>query len=165
MRHQPGWEFIGVHCRRVGELAALAEGDEMIAQRHQLAGAVEPGFEEVKAGRAVEVVLDIVLPGPDKLDRAADLFRNPGRFDHKVIAQPPAEAAAHPRHIHGNVALGDAERRCHELGAGSRKLGRRPEHDFAVLKVRRAVLRLEADMGEERIRIGGLDDVRRAVQR
>ena len=57
MRDEPGREFIGVHRRRIGKLAALAESHEMIAQSDQPAGAVEPAFEEMKPGRTIEVML------------------------------------------------------------------------------------------------------------
>ena len=135
-------------------------------QRDELARAVEPAFaKKWKPGRAVEIMLNIVLAGPHQFHRRADLPGNPGRLGHEVVAQPPAEAAADARHVDGDVALGDAQGRRHQLGAGSWQLRRRPEHDLAVLKVRRAVLRLEADMGEERVGIGGFHDMRGALER
>ena len=45
--------------------------------------------------------------------------------------------------------------------AGPGILRRRPEHDFAVLEMRGAVLRFEIDVGKERIGIGRLHDMRR----
>ena len=46
-----------------------------------------------------------------------------------------------------------------------RVLRRRPDLDLAVLEVRRAVLRLERRVGDERIGVGGLDDLRGAGER
>ena len=92
-------------------------------------------------------------------------LRDPGRLDHVVVGEPPAEAAADPRHVDRDVGLGDAERARDELPARLRVLGGRPDLDLAVLEMRGAVLRLERGVRDERIEVGGLDDLGRALQR
>ena len=79
---------------RGGELLALAEGDEVIAPRDQLAGGVDAALEEVEAGGTVEVVPHVVFARPQQLDRHADLLGDPRRLHHVVVGQPAAEAAA-----------------------------------------------------------------------
>ena len=130
-------KFVGVHGRGIGELAAPPEGHEMIAQGDKPAVIVETTLEEVEARRPVEIVLHVVLAVPHEFHRRADLLRDPGRFGHEVVAQASAEAAADAGHIDGDVALADAQGGGHKLRAGPRQLGRRPEHDLAVLIVRR----------------------------
>ena len=117
----------------------------------------------MEAGRPVEVVLDVVLAVPQQLDRRADLSGYPGRLGHEVVAQAPAEAAADARHVDRDVALGDAQGRRHQLGAGSGICVGAQNTTLPSLKARRAVLRLEVDMGQERIGVRRLDDVRGAL--
>ena len=138
----------------------------MIAESDQLAGAVEPALEEMKAR-------------PAGRNRAAC---RPRRFHSSFTGAPTfreIQAASAmkslrsrrpkppPMRVMLTVTSLSAmpKRRRHELGAGPGNLRRRPEHDLAVLEVRRAVLRLEVDMGEERIGVGRLDDMRGALQR
>ena len=98
MRHELRREFVGVHRRRVRDLAVPAEGHEMVAEGDQSARAVEAALEEVEARRPIEIVLHVVLAVPEELHRRADPLRDPGGLGHEVVAQTPAEAAAHPRH-------------------------------------------------------------------
>ena len=74
--------------------------------------------------------------------------------------QAPAEAAAHPRQVDGDVALGDAERLRDQPAPALRRLRRRPDLELAVLEVRRRVLRLERRVRDERIEVRRLDDLR-----
>src|SRR5208282_2373968 len=95
----------------------------------------------------------------------ANLSRHPGCLGHEVVAEPPAEAAARARHVDGDIALDDTQGCRYELGAGPGILRRCPEYDLAVLILRCAVLRFEADMGEEWIRVGSFHDMGRALER
>src|ERR1700676_5081958 len=78
---QMGYEFrrelVGVHVRARRSLAVLAERDEMIAEGLQLSSGVETRLEEMKAGRTIEIVLHVVLPIPQQLDRRTRLFGYP----------------------------------------------------------------------------------------
>ena len=78
MRHELRREFVGVHRRRVGGPAVPLERHEMIAEGDQSARAVEFALE-VEAGWSIEVVPDVVLAAPDKLDRVprASSIRRP----------------------------------------------------------------------------------------
>jgi hypothetical protein len=74
----------------------VAEGHVVLVPRDDLSGAVEAGFEEVVASRAIEIVRQVVLPRPQQLDgRAVHLTRNPRGFRHVVVQNAAAEAAAH----------------------------------------------------------------------
>ena len=90
----------------------------MIAECDKPARGVEAALEEVEPGRPIEIMLDVVLAVPEQLDRRAGLLGDPGGLGHEIVAQTPAEAAADPRHIDGDVALGDSEGRRNQLGAG-----------------------------------------------
>ena len=137
----------------------------MIAEGDQSAHAVESALEKVEAAGSIEVVPDVVLAAPDELDRRPRALRDPGGLGHEVAAQAPSESAAHPRHVDRDVPLGDPERRPDQSRARSGDLRRRPEHDLAVRIMRGAVLRLETDVGEERIGVGRLHDLCGALKR
>ena len=73
----------------------FAERDEVIAPRDELAGRVDAAREVVEAGAAIRIVLHVVFARPQQLDRhAGHLLRDRRRFDHVVVGQAPAEAAA-----------------------------------------------------------------------
>ena len=70
MRDEPRREFVGVHRRRIGKLAALAESHEMIAKATSLPALSSPPLKKWKPGRAVEIVLHVVLAGPQQASPA-----------------------------------------------------------------------------------------------
>src|SRR6201988_4387453 len=55
---------------------------------------IETRGNSVEPIRPIHVVLDIFLAGPDDLDRAVDMLRDPDRAFDTIALQPPAEAAA-----------------------------------------------------------------------
>jgi hypothetical protein len=77
----------------------LAERDEVIAKRRELACAIKRGLEEVKSRGPIKIMVHVVLPVPEQLDRCADLPRDPRSLDHVVVHEPPAEAAATAHHV------------------------------------------------------------------
>ena len=110
------------------------------------------------------VVAHVVFARPQHLHRHADLLGDRRRLAHVVVGQPPAEAAARALDVNGDVLRRDVERGRHELAPVLRRLRRRPDLHLAVAVVRRAVLRLERRVRDERIRVRGLDDLRRALR-
>jgi hypothetical protein len=65
VRQQQGGELVGTEIAAAGRLlSVLAEGDEMIRPRDQLAVAVETALERMEAADPVEVVLHVVFAGP-----------------------------------------------------------------------------------------------------
>ena len=138
----------------------------MLLPRDNLAGRVESRLEVVVAGRAIEVVGQVVLPRPEQLDRrAVHLARNPRGFGHVVVQDAASEAAAHAHEVHGDVAVADAERLGNHLPAFARRLTADPHLELAVLEMRGAVLRLERGMREEGIVVGRFNRLRRAAER
>ena len=107
-RDEPGREL---GCREpgaAGELVALAEGDEVVPPADDPAVPVHAALQEMEAGRPVEVVLDVVFPGPEELDRGTGLLRDPGGLDHVVVREPAPESAAGPSHVDRDGGLVDA---------------------------------------------------------
>ena len=131
---------------------------------HQLAGGVQPALELVPPGRAVEALADIVLPGPEELDRRAGLPGDPGGLDHVLIRQAPAESPAAPDQMNRDVLGPDTQGLGHQLPAGLGVLGRCPDLHAAFAIMRRAVLRLEGSMGQVGIVVGRLDPLGGTLQ-
>ena len=102
---KPRRELVRLHRRRVSDPIAMRKRHEMVAERDQLAVAVEPALEKMKARRPVEIVLDVVLPVPQQLYRGAHGLGDPGRLDHEIVAQASAEPAAAAGHVNRDVAL------------------------------------------------------------
>ena len=86
----------------------LAEDLERLCQLHDgsniAAVIVEPRPEFVPGARAIVVVAHVVFTCPLQLHRLADFAGNPGCLDHRVVAQPAAEAAAQTHPSIGNSA-------------------------------------------------------------
>ena len=131
----------------------------MIAPRDKIAGRVHAGFQIVIASGAVEIMAHIVFAGPQQLHGRAGYFRDPCAFDHVIIREAPAKAAAHPREMDGDVAFLDAQRFGDLSQAPLRSLTRDPHFEFAVAVMCRAVLRLERRMRDKRIVVSRLDDL------
>src|SRR6185312_12155336 len=69
---------------RGSNLAALTEGHEMIAEGREPAFGRESRLEVVESAGTIRVVLDILPPVPEQLDRPARQLRDHGRFHHEV---------------------------------------------------------------------------------
>ncbi len=149
---------IRIEVGRARERSLLAEADEVLLPGDKLAVLIQAALEVMPAGGPVEIMLDVVGTIPKQLHRRAGHFRNPRRLNHVIVHQPPAEAAAHTRHVDRDVLLVEAERLRDQLAAGLWILGRRPDFHATALRVRGAVHRLKRSVGDERIMIGGLDD-------
>jgi hypothetical protein len=124
--------------------------------RDELAGRVEPALEEVEPGRAVVVVTEIILAGPEEFHRNTGLLGDGSGFEHVVVRKAPTETAPGALHVHDDVAGRNVEDFGDLLAAGFRCLGRRPEFQLAVVKVGEAILRLHGGMRQEWIVIGRL---------
>ncbi len=72
----------------------------MVLPGDQGTGRVDAAFEVVEAGGPIEVVAHVVFTRPQQLHRDADDAGDPRGFDHVVVAQAPAEAAADAHHVH-----------------------------------------------------------------
>ena len=136
----------------------------MILPRDDFAVCVDASLKEVEARRAVVVVRHILLARPEQLDGHANLFGDIRGFDHVVVRQAPAEAAADAGEMDGDVLAVDAEDPGGLLHAARGRLAGRPDFEFAVVVIRRAVLRLERHVGKERIRVLRLDNMRRGAK-
>ena len=66
----------------------------MVAERDEVAVAVEAGLEMVEAGGAVKIVTNVVGAVPQQLHRHAGLLRDRGGLHGIVARSAPAEAAA-----------------------------------------------------------------------
>src|SRR6202023_384640 len=109
IRHEFRGKLLRAQRRAVGELVPLAEGYEVVTEGRYFPLGIESGLEEMKSGGTIEVMPDIVLPIPQELHGRADLLGNPCRFDHVVVHEAPAEAAAATSHVDGDVRLIEAE--------------------------------------------------------
>jgi hypothetical protein len=77
----------------------------MVTERDEMAIAVEAGLEMMEAGRAVEIVTQIVGAIPQQLHRHAGVLRNGGNLHGVVARATPAEAAAAARVAVAHAAL------------------------------------------------------------
>ena len=66
----------------------------MIAERDEVAVAVEAGLEMMEPGGAVEIVPHVVGTVPQQLHRHAGVLRDRGGLHGIVASSAPAEAAA-----------------------------------------------------------------------
>ena len=137
----------------------------MIAERLQFPGGIKAGLEEMKTGGAVEIMLHIILPIPQELDGRTGLLRNPGRLNHVVVHQSPPESAAATNHVDGDVRIRQAQRLRDDFSSRIRILRRRPDFHLAVVKVRRAILRLQRCVRNEWITVRGLQSLRGRAER
>ena len=82
----------------------------MIAERDDLALRIHARLEVVEAARAIDTVLHVLPAVPHQLHGLADLLRDGGGFDHEVVAEPAAEAAADAGDVQGDVLFRNPER-------------------------------------------------------
>ena len=126
---------------------------------------VEAPFETMEARGPVEVMLEIVLAGPDRLHRRADFLRDLGRLHRVVCVEPPAEAASQKRHVDGDRPRRQTGRRHHVAQDPSRDLCRRPDLAAILGDVRGGVLRLHGGVRLERQFVDSLDPLHRRGER
>ncbi|MQM40163.1 hypothetical protein KBTX_04209 [wastewater metagenome] len=124
----------------------------------------EPGLQEVMARRPVDVVPEVLLAGPDDLDRGSHGAAQRHRLGDVVLLQSAPEATADQCAVHADVVPGgEPQATCHagEKGAGTLAprrgegsvpgaaagLGTRPDLDPVVARCGGGVGRLEAGMG------------------
>ncbi len=122
------------------------------------AAALERCAQEMQAGRAVEVVGDVVLARPDELHRRAGqgLGDGDGLAD-EVDVEPAAEAAADELRMHAHAGGRNASHLRGDLLRPRRELGARPDVDAARRDERDTVRRLERHVREHLRRVARLD--------
>ena len=127
--------------RRAGD--PVTEGDRRAAD-------VQGRGHAVIVERPVDVVLDVLLAGPDHLHRALDLLGDLHRLGDAVDLQPAAEAAAEQVIVDLDLVQRQAgDLRCRRLRAGQ---DLRAHPDVAAIRahVHRAVHRLHGGVGQQR---------------
>ena len=110
-------------------------------------------------------MLHIVFARPQQLHRSAHFFRDVGRFRCVVVGQPTAEAAAAADHVQRDRALVDAAGRGSQAARARGNLAARPDLELAVLERRRAVLRFQRSVRNERIRVVRFHHLRSGLDR
>ena len=88
---------------------AFTKAHEVIFERHDFASGINTTGEIVKSTGTIEVVLHVVLTGPQQFHRHADFFRDPRGFDHVVVAKSTTKAAACAHHVNLDLVGLDAE--------------------------------------------------------
>ena len=137
-----------------------------IAPSLQAALRVEPGLKTRHAGRAIEVVLHVLLARPQRLHRPTLTVLGDGRsLADEVDVEPPPEAAAELGDDEIYLVGGDAQGVGCSLTCQARHLRRRPHRGAAVLELHRAVDGLHRSVREIRRAVFGADDFRCALQR
>ena len=84
--------------------------------------------------------------------RDAGLFGNVRCLHHVIVGQAPAEAAPAAHHVQGDVVFGSLQSLRHQPAATARNLAVGPDFEFAVVEVRRGVLRFQRRSVGRRIR-------------
>ena len=137
-----------------------------VAPGLQVALRVKPGLEARHAGRAIEVVLHVLLARPQRLHRPALAMLGDGRsLADEVDIQPPAETATELRDDELHLLGSNAQCIGRGLARQARHLRRRPHRGTAVLELHRAVDRFHRGVREVRRAVLGADDFRCALQR
>ncbi len=139
------------------ELLAFAETDEMIAPGDEFAGGVQTALEEMKAGGAIVIVVEIVLAGPEKFYGDADLLGDGAGFQHVVVSEAATEPAAGALQVNDDVVVGNIENFGDEQAAIFRRLAGGPEFEFAFVVMGEAVFGFHGSVREEGIRVGGFN--------
>src|SRR5262249_54849217 len=103
-----------------------------IAPRDQIAVLVGSALEVVMSGATEDVVAQIVFTRPAQLHRLPDDLGDRDRIADVVVAETPAEAAAHTRQMQRDVRLLHAGNACRDLPAASRLLRAGPQFELAV---------------------------------
>ena len=97
-------------CARLGSPDDVGHdrfGNHAVVPGDELAVGVEAGLDVMRRHRAELAAGDVVLAGPDQLDRLADRLGEPHRVEHGLVVAAPAVAAAEEMLVQGDVgALG-----------------------------------------------------------
>ena len=149
-----------LQCRPAVARDAVGKRDEVVVPRRQLATCIERAAQEVETARAIVVVPQVVFARPGELDRRADALRDGRGLDDEVRAQAAAEPTAAAHDVQRDPVLGYAQRASHQVLAGCRVLGGRPDLQRAVAEPRRAVLRLQVGMRDEGVAVRRLHRLR-----
>src|SRR5208283_496870 len=155
--NQGGGKLATVDARGGREVFAFTEADEMILPSDDIAGRIETTLEEVIAGGAIVIVVEIVFPGPKKFDGDSRLFGNGCGFKHVVVGETATETSAGAHHVDGDVRSRDVEDLGDLFAATLRSLRRRPEFQFAIVEMGQTVFRLHGGVGNERVGVEGID--------
>src|SRR5467141_588917 len=102
-------KLVGGDAGGGSELLAFAETDEVITPGDEVARGVQAALEEMKTGRAIMIVVKIVLASPEKFDGNADLLGDGAGFEHVVVGETAAESAAGTLHVNNDVVVGNIE--------------------------------------------------------
>lgn len=81
----------------------------MIFPRDEFAAGIDAAREEMVACGAIVVVMEVIFAGPKKLDRNADFFGDGASFEHVIVGEATAEAAAHALQVDDDVIFRNAE--------------------------------------------------------
>ncbi len=130
--------------------------------RGQLAGVVDRRLERVETARSVVIEGHVVFAHPLHFDGdAAGLLRDGRGLAHRVVREPPAEAAATTQLVQRDLVLRQPEQRSHGIDGRLRRLRRRPDLDAVALEPGRRVLRLEVRVRYVVVRVHGLERLAR----
>jgi hypothetical protein len=151
VRYPAGRIGVSRQIRRWCEFSVTPKADEMLLPGDNFAVGVQSAFEEMPAGRPVEIVLHVVGAIPKKFHRHAGDFRDPGRLGHVIGHQAPAEAAANPGHVNDDVLFIKTERFCDQRATRLWILCRRPNLHLAILHAGGAIHRLKRRVSDKRI--------------
>ena len=142
-----------------GRVLFIAKGDKVLPPGRDLALRIQAGFKPKGSAGAEGVVGNVIFAGPEQLDRHVNALGNPCGFDQVVVLEPPAKAASRAHHVSSDVILMDAKRLGYQSMTILRQRTGRPHLQLAVFPVRRSALWLQRDVCNERIFIGGFDDL------
>ena len=143
----------------------IAKGHEVLPPGSELALRIEAGFQPNGSARPEGVVGNVIFARPEQLDRRVNALGDPRSLHQVVVLKSPAKAASRAHHVSGDVALLDAERLGYQSAAIDRQSAGGPHLQLAVFPVRSGALRLKRDVRNERVFVGGLDDLGRRLER
>ena len=102
-------------------------------RRHPAIG-VDSAFQVLGSHGVIEVVLDVIFPGPHHLHRRTHFLRQQRRLDDIVGLGLPSEPAAQQRHVRRHVLHWNAQHLGHRLARGTGILGAGPGVAAAILE-------------------------------
>src|SRR5438445_11675521 len=136
----------------------------MIAPSDEFAGGVETTLEEMETGRAIVIVVKIVLAGPEEFNGDADLLGDGAGFEHVVVGEATAESAAGALHVHDNVVVGNIENFGDEQTAIFRRLAGRPELQLTIVVVRETVFGFHGGVRQKGLGVSGFSGFRGGLE-
>jgi len=87
----------------------------------------------VAAHRVVEIVAQVIFPGPHQLDRGAQSQRQTDRLGHRILVVAAPEFPAHRRHVHDHRLAGQTGDPAGD-GVGSLRVSRQNETALTVAR-------------------------------